>query len=208
MPKRLFLYSCNLIKILYFLNKIKLFSLKDESYHVCHELNGNEEDLINGLNKLCSSQLGLTFAAKIYLSGQCEGRVVLYEENRYPYNCIGPVRFLWQPSISKQRTIWIWSHPSIFKQVESQLVSIFELTNKSDGSDSPQTKKRKLDNATGPNEISYESNNKSIVLNSLKDKLNRFKLVGPLSTSILTSLLETVEHETYNLFIINLIIKN
>lgn len=167
---------------------------------MCHELEGNEDDLIKGLNKLCSPQLGLTFAAKIFLSGQCEGRVVVYEENKYPLNCIGPIRFLWHPSSDKQRTLWIWSHPAIYKQIESQIITIFGLKNsKNEDSDSPQTKKRKLENAVDFNENRYESENKSIVLKCLKDKLNRFKLIGPLSTTILASLLETADHETYNL---------
>lgn len=64
----------------------------------------------------------------MYLNGQCEGKAVLYEENKYPYNCIGPVRFLWHPlSVqSEQRTIWIWSHPSTFKQIKTQLVQHLE----------------------------------------------------------------------------------
>lgn len=144
---------------------------------------------------MCSSQTGLTFAAKIYLTGQCEGNTILYEADKYPFNCIGPVRFLWHPKIHEQRSIWIWSHPAIYKQVEDQLTDIFKLV-KTTASDSPQIKKRKLSEKTEEknHEENFESTDDSnIKLKSLKDKLNRFKLIGPMSTTILANLLQTTE---------------
>ncbi len=60
----------------------------------------------------------------MYLSGQCEGKAVLYEENKYPYKCIGPVRFLRHPlNVQSEQ---IWSHPSTFKQIGTQLVQDLE----------------------------------------------------------------------------------
>jgi len=99
--------------------------IHDESYYVCMQLDAiTEQDLINGLNKLCSPEFGLTFAAKIYLNGQCEGNTILYEENG----------------------------------------------------------------------LYYESfDERKIVLKPLKDKLNRFKLLGPMSTNILANLLQTAD---------------
>ena len=174
--------------------------IHDESYYVCMQLDAcSEQDLINGLNKLCSPEFGLTFAAKIYLNGQCEGNTILYEENKYPFNCIGPVRFNWHPSqnqdtIEKKRSIWIWSHPSIYSQIEAELVSVFKLSKQNESaSDSPQTKKIKLNNED-QNGLYYESfDERKIVLKPLKDKLNRFKLLGPMSTNILANLLQTAD---------------
>ncbi len=161
---------------------------------MCHQLDGLEEDLIKGLNKLCSPQTGLTFAAKIYLSGQNEGNTIIYETDKYPFNCIGPVRFLWHPkNLNENRSIWIWSHPAIYKQVEDQLAFVFNLT-KTTEQNSPQIKKRKMSEKMEDNEECYESNdNLKITLKSLKDKLNRFKLLGPMSTTILANLLQTTD---------------
>ncbi len=150
-------------------------------------MEGKEEDLIKGLSKLCSQQTGLTFGAKMFLNGQYEGNVILYEESKYPFNCIGPVRFLWKcksddSDQNEQRKLWIWSHPSIYQQVETQLKNVFDLNEKKENEDensSPVFKKRKLKN--------------EIYLQSLKDKLVRFKLLGPLSTTILANVLKTVD---------------
>jgi ribonuclease P/MRP protein subunit POP1 len=196
----------------------KYACVHDESYHVCHELSGKLEDLLEGLSKLCSSQTGLTFAAKIYVNGQYEGSTILYESNKYPYNCIGPVRFLWKSETDQNnnnnKTIWIWSHPSIHKQVESELINVFNMSlnvdeaidvdmESTNGDDQPQVKKRKFENDTQDKKESmipqtYVSNdNKSISLKSLKDNLIRFKLLGPLSTTILSNVLKPIENTEY-----------
>jgi ribonuclease P/MRP protein subunit POP1 len=194
----------------------KYACVHDESYHVCHELSGRFEDLLEGLSKLCSPQTGLTFAAKICLNGQYEGRTVLYESNKYPYNCIGPVRFLWKTEIeqSSSKTIWIWSHPSIHKQVESELINVFNMSLKVDeskdvemesanGDQQPQVKKRKLENETENinepinSQIYVSQDEKNTSLKCLKDSLIRFKLLGPLSTTILANVLKPVESTEY-----------
>jgi hypothetical protein len=164
---------------------------------VCHQLDGYEKDLITGLNRLCSPQTGLTFAAKIYLNSQCEGNTTIYEADKYPFNCIGPVRFFWHPkNQNENRSIWIWSHPAIYKQVEDQLTFIFKLT-KTTEQDSPQIKKRKISQNIEENHENYFTsiNNSNIKLKSLKDKLNRFKLLGPMSTTILANLLQTTDSD-------------
>ena len=153
-------------------------------------MTGKEDELIKGLSKLCSQQTGLTFAAKMYLNGQYEGNTILYEENKYPFNCIGPVRFLWKYKSNdcdknELRNLWIWSHPSIYQQVENQLKNVFDLNDEKDVDDentAPAVKKRKLQN-----------DKNKICLKSLKDKLVRFKLLGPLSTTILGNVLKTVD---------------
>lgn len=118
--------------IIKIINQLIIHIEKDESYYVCHELTGRQEDLIAGLNRLCSPRLGLTFAAKMLTSGQFEGRVILYEADRYPFGCIGPCRFIWKPqdeaNSSDERKIWLWSHPSVYLDVQKQLINIWNMT--------------------------------------------------------------------------------
>lgn len=163
-------------------------------------MDGTEKDLISGLTKLCSQEAGLTFGAKMYTEGQFEGKLTLYEADKYPYSCIGPIRFLWKPREPNQeiRSLWIWSHPAIYREVEKQLVNVFNLTreiSKSDDS-SPDAKKRKLLDDSSDLNLNplYKSN--LVTLTSLKDKLIRFKLAGPMSTSILANVLQTVGPES------------
>ena len=79
-----------------------------------------------------------------YINGDREGSLTLFEENRFPFGCIGLVDFLWSPKgvkisklpnfesgkseidtfdISSFRQLWIWSHPTSFQ-------SIWQLLNK------------------------------------------------------------------------------
>ncbi|CAF0708528.1 unnamed protein product [Brachionus calyciflorus] len=165
--------------------------LHDESYYVCHELIGEENQLVQGLNRLCSQETGLTFGAKITITGKCEGRTILYEIDQYPYNCIGPCRFIWKPGQNENRILWVWTHPSIFKKFENELIKLFGL--ESDQEESPVAKKRKLGSDHELN--CWKSNN--IKLKCLKDELVRFKLLGPLSTPILGNVLRTIPSRNF-----------
>ncbi|KAH7976577.1 hypothetical protein HPB52_016443 [Rhipicephalus sanguineus] len=75
--------------------------LHDLSYYNCIELIGNEEMLVSKLALLTNTDAGLTFGAKSYLPGTCEGTVVLYHCNCYPFGAIGPAKFLWRALASQ-----------------------------------------------------------------------------------------------------------
>ena len=173
---------------------------------MCHELEGLEQDLLNVLSRFCAQETGLTFGAKMYLGGQFEGTLTFYEAGKYPFKPIGPVRFLWKTQdsmLSQPRRLWVWSHPAIHKQIEEQIKAAFDLkiAESSSEENSPVVKKRKLTEAPEQCETiessslpTYASGDeKNIRFKSLKDKLIRFKLVGPLSTQILANVLQTVE---------------
>lgn len=71
--------------------------LHDLSYYNCIELIGDAKHLAEKLSLITSSDAGLTFKARLYLSGTQEGSAVLYHRGMYPYGAIGPVRFMWRP---------------------------------------------------------------------------------------------------------------
>lgn len=101
---------------------------------------------------------GQTFAAVSCLPGTREGHTVLYHHDSYPWNPIGPISFLWNPSepvISQhsfhpttsenpsepiiaqhlqegtsQRQLWIWCHPACWNQVWDELLKVFHLAEK------------------------------------------------------------------------------
>jgi hypothetical protein len=128
---------------------------------------------------------------------------------------------MWKPEAvscdEKQRTIWLWSHPSVYKQIENELIHIFNLetanlastsslaTNDEANNDSPLSKKRKLTESSGPGPVEvnlqerektrFHSPCKNIELKCLKDKLIRFKLLGPLATTILGNVLKTIDEK-------------
>lgn len=142
----------------------------------------------------------------MFIDGRFEGRVVLYETDRYPLACIGPCRFVWKSEEAssetnphRQRTLWIWTHPSIYEQFQRELAKIWNLIDARDvdTDDSPQVKKIKLTtNETKEMQRmskfkSSEGNN--VELECLKDELVRFKLLGPFATTILANVLTTFE---------------
>lgn len=181
---------------------------------MCHEIKGRQDILLNGLKRLCSTETGLTFAAKMFINGQYEGKTIIYERDKYPYGCLGPCRFMWKPELDNLteqsvRTLWLWSHPSFHKVLQEQLIQVFDLAeqvdedfDKEQDESSPQAKKRKLaaEKSTAKNSttIRYVSinGNECIELVSLKDKLVRFKLIGPLSTTILANALKTIDDDS------------
>ncbi len=172
-----------------------------------------QADILSGLSQLCSQDIGLTFGAIIYLEGRLEGRLTLYETGQFPYGCIGPVRFLWKPRDTSNeneiRSLWIWSHPAINQKVEEQIVKVFKMKNhvvsvdettNEDKKSSPIAKKMKMTEEEDRSEkmeletYSLDSfRSDKVTLKSLKDQLVRFKLVGPMSTTVLASVLQAVK---------------
>ena len=82
----------------------------------------------------------------------------------YPYNCIGQVWLLWQPDTSLASKLWVWCHPSIHQAMLTVL-----------------------------SEVMNDSVNISMTITDLKDKLLRFRLIGPKSLSVLMSILHTTD---------------
>lgn len=127
----------------------------------CIEIQGPLEEIINGLKCLTSPRLGLTFSSQWLLNGNHEGRVTLFRKDQYPSNPIGLVTFIWRfgEINPNERTLWIWAHPAFYKQVTSELQSLF----------------------------GFES---AVKLRLDQTKLNRFRLQGPLSYSVLQAALK------------------
>ncbi|CAG2107486.1 unnamed protein product [Medioppia subpectinata] len=63
--------------------------------------------------------IGCTFGAKLYESGNREGMTVLYAYESYPLKPLVSTAFLWNQSFSK---LWIWSHISVYDKVIQLLI--------------------------------------------------------------------------------------
>uniref|UniRef100_A0A182YC71 Uncharacterized protein n=1 Tax=Anopheles stephensi TaxID=30069 RepID=A0A182YC71_ANOST len=160
--------------------------LYDMSYEGCVEVSGEEPVLREGFRRLCSDRLGLTVTAKAYMAGQRAGYVWLYEDGAYPYNCLGRVRIVWRSSRSiddeddaQRRTVWMFAHPSFYRQLVEQLVKVFKLKNAL-----RKTNDTLEDITRNPADIRcprYRSKSSGVEVVELKDTLNRFHLTGPLS---------------------------
>ncbi|XP_070691359.1 ribonucleases P/MRP protein subunit POP1 [Pempheris klunzingeri] len=100
--------------------------LQDLSYYCCIELQGEEDKLLASLSQLTSKEAGPTFAAALSLSGRRQGSVVVYRAGQYPSQPLGPVSFLWRPRVqgSTHRQLWIWSHPTIKRDLLPELQTV------------------------------------------------------------------------------------
>lgn len=165
----------------------------------CIELKGPYDQLIEGLMHHVNQDCGRTFKAKCYEQGTREGSIFMYKCDAYPYGAIGKVSFFWDTCIhEKTRALWIWTEPLIYKQLADELLITFNLEqNDSDFSEwkPPSLKKSKfinsvevLNNTETNIEIPCFVKN-DIKMTLLKGSLNRLRLTGPLSNSVLSRVL-------------------
>ncbi|KAL1232578.1 Ribonucleases P/MRP protein [Trichinella spiralis] len=178
-----------------FRDAAKHATMRDVSHMILLRLSGQEGGLLDGLRRLCSSRLGLTFSAASTLDGSREGSSVLYRADQYPFHCIGPVNFLWQPSSSTgehccRRILWLWIHPSVKDELIAELCRVFGLVEVEKREDVTDEKFHSLTefrmNVQLAGAEDYCSADESGVKLTIMDRmLLRFRLTGPKSTAIL-----------------------
>lgn len=177
----------------------------DRSYWNCFELKGPEEILMDQLNSIVGPDVSMKRSD--VLSGLKESHVCVYQPGKYPLGVIGSMSLLWRPSEDGKghRTLWIWSHPSIYVALKSVFLTIFGLTQAESKDEEsakinpPPEKKPKKDvnaskialkNVPFVRVPSYSDKNGVVTLNDLKDTLNRFRLVGPKVQMVLSRALQ------------------
>lgn len=153
---------------------VKHCLIQDISYYSCIEIHGPMIVLKGGFDQLQSRETGLSIFAKALTNGLREGSVELYAANSYPYKSFGRVQFIWKSSkkFDEFPRLWIFIHPSICDHIIDELKKVFELENVN----CEMKSTKKLSNVTT-----------SVTLYEIKHHLNRFRLTGPLSHSILSS---------------------
>lgn len=148
---------------------------------------------------MSNPECGLSVGAKCWLSGNREGRLTLFHSGRYPCDVIGPVTFMWKPSAEHYRTLWLWSHPAFYQEVLTELINVFKLNpvcNDVEMETEPSGKEStiiKSKNVPFSKVQQYSNDKTNIVVSSLASTLNRFRLCGPLSNSVLCKALHPAE---------------
>lgn len=167
------------------------------------------------MNTMSSPECGLSVGAKCWMSGNREGRLTLFHAHRYPHDVIGPVTVMWKPCTETNRTLWLWSHPAYYQEVLNELVSVFKLKATScedvemeakpvenvSKKSNQKVKKPKnvektiinLKNVPFSKVQQYSNTETDIVISPLKNTLNRFRLCGSLSNSVLCKALHPAE---------------
>ena len=115
--------------------------------------------------------LGPTFRAKACLSGCREGMLVLYHYDSYPYHAIGCISFMWQPisdnfidTTDNERQLWIWCHPSCYREVWDEIQKCYKEMENSEVVDTSVDIVRSVDSVclTLPPKPTAEKNNQSM----------------------------------------------
>ncbi|KAG8036912.1 hypothetical protein G9C98_004234 [Cotesia typhae] len=144
-------------------------TIQDISYYNCLELKGPVDVLVTALKVHCKYEK--SFGANAYKKGDREGSLTFYRANGCP---VGVINFMWRLDCLGDKTMWMWVHPSLIKDVLDELVSSFNLTEVSSTAESTLSAKLFV-NATGCS------------LEFLT--LNRFRLRGPMAPTVITDAL-------------------
>lgn len=154
--------------------------IQDISYIDCIEIAGSLDVLRNGFERMRGNGIGLGICAKAYLSGSREGSIELFAIDSYPYQALGCVNFMWKRKEEHEQMhrLWLFVHPSIYTKLVEELCKLFELEEMNE------------ENATIPSQLKPKQYSNSLIrveLYELKQYVNRFRLTGPLSHSVLSA---------------------
>ena len=162
--------------------------MQDISYLCCLELCGSKEDIVFGLKKVLDEVVAEPSQESITLMRDLNGQV------------IGSISLVWKKGCS---VVWLWIHPAFYDQALDALCKVFELQREEKEAEptpkklkmSDHVNEAKLANRNVPfNEKIPKLTSSKITAFELRDTLNRFRLLGPLTTSVLH---ETLKPATF-----------
>uniref|UniRef100_A0A0N5CEF9 Ribonucleases P/MRP protein subunit POP1 n=1 Tax=Strongyloides papillosus TaxID=174720 RepID=A0A0N5CEF9_STREA len=158
----------------------------DISYLKCIQITGSSQEfVIDKMNLCCGVGKLPSFSFKPALNGLFEKTIMFYAKDKYPFEFIGPIKYLWTEDTSQHKSLILWIHPSIFEKVMDNLKEIFSLSSQSEFCEDKKPitiNDYKSLNNHGIVEKYYAND---IIINDISDEMNRFRLCGPKSLDIL-----------------------
>ena len=168
----------------------------DFSYLRLVQLEGRPELLMEKINMVTRGGAGGSLSL-----GPGEEEVVVYE-GRGGGRCVGRVTYLWRPGQGEERLLWLWVHPAIYHQILQLLTALFDLQGQEEEEqqdEGPDLKKPRLEEPKPPKSVHLtklaprllpptvlKSTCGQVLITLLENSLNRFRLVGPLSSAVLS----------------------
>ena len=165
----------------------------DMSYLKVVEVVGDRKVVMENMNRMTDCRTGSVFS-----DGPGERSAVVYRPGQYPAGVVGEVSYMWRPEEGggEEGLLWVWVHPEVHGEFVDIMTDVLELEAEEYCCE-PDLKKVKLDEPSPPE--------KNVVLSKLEPKLspptvllcpgmrvtmlgnnlNRFRLVGPLSSALL-----------------------
>ncbi|XP_066150642.1 ribonucleases P/MRP protein subunit POP1 [Euwallacea fornicatus] len=163
---------------------VKHCLVQDLSYIRCIEIIGLYENLIIPLRKIVDSNTGLTFEAKSVFNGKSFGELVMFQPSLQKEDfrsAIGKIQYLWNQTTTDKKALWLFIHPSYYKQVLTVLVELFNVELSAE-----DTSKGVLTH--------YGSND--VLIRELEHEIGKFRLTGSSATDVLRSALKPVALES------------
>lgn len=151
--------------------------LQDISYYTPIQITGTVKLIKEMFAKITSAVCGLSISAMAYINGNRQGTLHIYGINSFPFGYIGKVQFIWVPTESTNKTLWLFVHPSQAKVINSVLMEAISMQDKDDHEIA--RKRRKLENVDG-----------TIKVKAIPNSFNRFRLTGPNSHAVLVQTLK------------------
>ncbi|XP_045766894.1 ribonucleases P/MRP protein subunit POP1 [Maniola jurtina] len=159
--------------------------IQDISYYMPIQIKGSVERIKDMFSSLTSNCCGLGICAKAYLNGNRQGTVNLYMPDKYPFEFIGRVEFLWV-SYNANKELWLFVHPAFAKQVESVLSDLIDNpksdVNNKENEENAIAKRRKI-----------TTKYSDIQIKIMPGMYNRFRMTGPKSHPVLVQTLKCVK---------------
>lgn len=168
--------------------------VQDMSFMAALEVTGPLERLSEGFRRITSQECGLTLMAKCFQSGAREGEVDVFKVDSYPMKAIARVSFMWRPAISSTRSLWIFVHPSAYREMLQELVKLFQLKNPNRTGDEEGDVDSITRNDSKLRNPKYANDKTNVELVELKDTLNRYRLTGPCANAVLLKALKAATH--------------
>lgn len=168
--------------------------VQDISYVSAIEITGPLEELRTNFKRICSQDCGPTLMAKSFLSGSREGETDLFKIDAYPKNALSRVSFMWKPTEEDMKVLWIFVHPTAYREVLQELVILFQLKNDSRNDIEEASVNIITRNDSLLRNPRYSNKKSRVDVIELKDTLNRFRVTGPYSNSVLCKALKPASH--------------
>ncbi|CAD5112292.1 DgyrCDS1521 [Dimorphilus gyrociliatus] len=177
-------------------------TIQDISYYECIQVSGRQEDITSCLLPLFSEKTGLTLKAKSLMKGNREGMASIFKKNSYPFKSLGLIRFLWDPcenlSLNSERKLWIFVHPSSVVETMKEVLDCCCIPYLDDYEAYNEKLKKKSSSLSSTFLhhkffCSRKFHNAKISIDCFDNKLNRFRLTGPLSTKILKKVFRSID---------------
>lgn len=189
--------------------------MRDISYYPCIQIEGPVSEILSKLSAVSDGFCGRGEDDDDVLGGRVERKTFVYRSGKRPLGVVGEVSYLWRPSHPDENDgrgcLWVFCHPAFYDEIKKEIVSsVFCCERDQNGAAEreeeapPPTKRRKKEvgaaklatrNVPFERTPKYRSSTGAVTVTLLKDTINRFRLVGPESGTVLAAALRRTESE-------------